>query len=285
MDDAVWHNVKRASRLLSLPEIYLRLKELLSDPDFALMEVSLLISQDPGITFRLLSIANSSLYSFKSKIETVSRAITLLGIQQVHDLVLATSVTRTFKGMSSDIMDMERFWRRSVYCGIASRQLASFCGHSKSEFLFLAGILHDVGHLILYQEAPELSEQAMHEAAEKEQPLFQAEQALFGFDYAGLTADMMRSWSLPESLSTTIQYQVEPARAPEFQLESALLHLGSVMAEEYDGQGLIGVAHLKIDENAWKITGLSLDDCKAVHEQAESDTQEIVNQIYSEETC
>ena len=107
MIDNPWEDIKKEAKLVSLPGVYLRLTEILDSPDFAMAEVVNAISQDPSITLRLLRIVNSSLYGFAAKIETVSRAITMLGTQQVHDLVLATSVAKAFKGMSSEIMDLQ----------------------------------------------------------------------------------------------------------------------------------------------------------------------------------
>ena len=144
--DTTWKDVTRAARLISFPDVYLRLKDILDDPDFAMAEIAVAISQDPGITLRLLRLVNSSLYGFSAKIETVSRAITLLGTQQVHDLVLATSVAQAFKGMSTAVMDMQRFWKGSVYCAVTSRQLAALCGGCDKERLFVAGILHDIDY-------------------------------------------------------------------------------------------------------------------------------------------
>ena len=161
MIDTTLKDVLRTAKLFSLPDIYLRLKNLLKEPDFAMAEVAVIISQDPAITLRLLRMVNSSLYGLSTKVETVSRAITLLGTQQIHDLVLATSIAQSFDRISINVMDMRRFWRRSVYCGIITRQLAIKCGGCDPEHLFIAGLLHDIGHLIMYQAIPDLSQQAL----------------------------------------------------------------------------------------------------------------------------
>lgn len=279
----LWEDSIRAGRLVSLPEIYFKLKKILDDPDFTMADISEVISHDPGITFRLLAIANSSLYGFEKKVTTVNRAITLLGIQQVHDLVLATAVVSAFKGLSTEIMDMYRFWQNSVYCGIASRQLASLCNHYNYEFLFVAGILHDIGHLIMYQVAPELSQKAMEKAQAKNLPLFETEWSLFGFDYGMLGSEMMQAWSLPENLVEVTKHHVAPGKGAEFALEIALVHIGSVMAKQYTQGGKINEGILQLDEKAWQTTGLSPDDYKKIREKVEEETNEVVHLIYSQE--
>ena len=210
MTDTLWSDVTRAAKLISLPEVYLRLKSILDDPDFAMAEVAVAISQDPAVTLRLLRMVNSSLYGFTAKVETVSRAITLLGTQQIHDLVLATSVGQAFKGMSSNVMDMHRFWRRSVYCAVATSQLAAQAGDCEKEQIFIAGLLHDIGHLIMYQAIPNLSQQAILAARESNEPLYTVERDRIGFDYAETGAKLMQQWSLPESLRETTMFHVEP---------------------------------------------------------------------------
>ena len=166
----IWEQVTAGAKLISLPDIYLRLRSVLDDPDFSMSEVADVISRDPGMTARLLRLVNSAYFGLAAKIETVTRATSLLGTQQVHDLVLATSVADTFEGMSSEVMDMQRFWRRSIHCGILSRQLANKCNVLDSERLFVAGLLRDIGHLVMYQTIPLQSQQAMEQSARTARP-------------------------------------------------------------------------------------------------------------------
>jgi putative nucleotidyltransferase with HDIG domain len=218
-----------AAKPVSLPDIYIRLKSILDDPDHSLAEVAVLISRDPALTLRLLNIVNSSFFSFAVKVDTVSRAITLLGTQQIHDLVLATSVVETFKGMSSAIMDMQRFWRQSLFCAAICRNAAFSHPGCNREQLFVAGLLHDIGHLLIYQARPERAQQAMGVAKEKGVPLFQVERELLGFDYAMVGAELMRKWTLPEHLAAITEKHVEPESATIASVETAIVHLGAVL--------------------------------------------------------
>ena len=280
MTDSTWEDIKREAKLVSLPNVYFRLKEILDDPDFAMAEVAIAISQDPSITLRLLRIVNSSLYGFANKIETVSRAVSMLGTQQVHDLVLATSVAKAFKDMSSEIMDMHRFWRRSIYCAVASRQLASLCGDCNKERVFVAGLLHDIGHLIMYQALPNLAEQAILTAKENNQSLYLVERSLFGFDYAWAGSKLMREWSIPESLCEITMHHVEPAKAEKVQLETAVIHLGSLLAKADDGEGVFNEGSLTVDTVSWDITKISPEDCTSLVEQIEEETLEVLNLFF-----
>ena len=277
MIDNPWEDIKKEAKLVSLPDVYLRLKEILDDPDFAMAEVVIAISQDPSITLRLLRIVNSSLYGFATKIETVSRAITMLGTQQVHDLLLATSVAKAFKGMSSEIMDLQRFWRRSIYCAVASRQLSDLCGGCDNERVFVAGLLHDIGHLVMYRALPSLAQQVIVTARENNKPLYLVERALFGFDYAWTGSELMREWSIPNSLCEITKHHVEPEKAEKFQLETIVINLASLITRAGDGEGVFNEGPLVVDPVSWDVTRISPEDCISLIEQIEEETLEVLN--------
>ena len=275
-------DVTRAAKLITLPEVYLRLRSILDDPDFAMAEVAVVISQDAAITVRLLRMVNSSLYGFSAKVETVSRAIVLLGTQQVHDLVLATSVAQAFKGMSTEIMDMQRFWKRSVYCAVFSRQLAALCENCDKERLFVAGLLHDIGHLVMYQTIPDLSQKAIMLARESNEPLYKVERNLIGFDHAEINAELMQQWALPESLREIVMFHIEPGKSKRYPLETALVHFGSLLTKADDGEGVFNEGALSVATSAWTVTGLTLEDCTSLNEKVEEDVGEVMTLIFPE---
>ena len=269
-----------AAKLVALPDVYLRLKNILDDPDFTMAEVAVVISQDPATTLRLLRMVNSSLYGFKGKIETVSRAITLLGTRQVHDLVLATSVAQIFKGLSPDLMNMRKFWQRSVYCAVTSRMLAGLVIGCDKERLFVAGLLRDIGHLFMFQAIPDLSEQALLAAREVGESQHKIERTIIGFDYAKVGAEVLRTWSLPESLWMITMFHVEPEKAEKYPVETALVHLGSLLAqaEEY---GVFNEGSLTAQYPVWSVTGLSPEDCTALHGKIEVESEAVMDLIFA----
>ena len=139
-----WEQVTTQTKLISLPDIYIQLKAVLDDPNYALADIEAVIEKDPAITARLLRMVNSAYFGLAVEISTVNRAINLLGTQQIHDLVLATSVSETFTGIPDDIMNMQQFWRHSVFCAAASRVLAAACNVLDSDRLFECD--HHTGH-------------------------------------------------------------------------------------------------------------------------------------------
>jgi HD-like signal output (HDOD) protein len=249
--------VSRTADLVSLPDIYIRLKTVVDDPESSMADVAAVVANDPALTARLLKIANSPYFGFPAKITTVARATSLLGTQQIHDLVLATTVTEAFSGIPSELVSMQEFWSNSILCGLLCRRLAQECNVLDSERLFVEGLLHDVGHLIMYQGLPEASAAALRQSQQLNKPLFLVERELIGCDYAQVGSALMRSWNFPPGLIESVGYQNEPARADAFPLEVAIMHI-AVQLKWHAVSGMPLTQGLsRIDAAAWQQTGLA----------------------------
>ena len=272
--------IRKSARLVSLPEIYFRLKTLMDGPDFTMAEVALLVASDPGMAARFLRIVNSPLLRRRAKIETVSHAVSMLGSRQVHDIVLGASIATAFDGVRTDIMDMRQFWRNSVYCAVTARQLALECEAPESERLFLIGLLHDIGHLFLYLGAPKKIQQAILRARERAFPLYLVEREMLGFDYAILAGRVMMDWNLPESLRIPVAYHPEPSNADQFALETALLHLANRLVQADLEPGVFGTGAFLVDPEAWQLTGLTVERCLHAQQAAAEQFGEVAEGIF-----
>lgn len=267
--------VEPTIKLVTLPDVYIRLRALLDDPDTSMADIANLIAHDPGLTARLLKMVNSAFFRFAVQIDTVSRAVGLLGTQPIHDLVLATSVTRAFSGMPTDIIDMQMFWRNSVYCGITSRLLATQCNVLDSERLFVAGLLRDIGHLVMYLRVPIPTQQALLRCQQEDKPLYHVERQLIGCDYAQVAGELMRVWQLPASLQSALAHQLAPSEAPDFALEAAIIHVAGAITDA-------ATSRITPDPAVWQITGLSPDDLEPIKQEADNQIGEALNLIFPE---
>ncbi len=272
--------VSQVTKLVSLPAVYFKVKELVDDPDASLVKIGEAISQDPALTMKLLRVANSAFFGFVAKVTTISRAVNLLGTQQVHDLALAASMAKAFEGISSEVMDMQRFWRHSIHCGVAARIIAVRCNVLDSERLFVEGLLRDIGHLVLYDRMPEEAREALARSRESGRALYQEERSLMGFDFAQVGAMLMAEWRLPESLRESVHYHPEPARAQNFQLETSILHIASRITDLAEAGVDPEEWPQLIDPYAWRTTGLSEDFIPIVIAEAEERTEETVELFF-----
>ncbi len=244
---------RNASRLVSLPEVYLRAREALQGEDSSLAEIADIIACDPGMTARLLRIANSAFFGFTAKVQTVARAINILGTQQVHDLLLATSVSGAFGRLPAELVDVRDFWRRSVCCGAGARLLAARCNVLDSERLFVEGLLHDIGHLVMYQQIPDEAGAALRLARDTRQPVHRVERERLNCDYAEVGAELLRLWQMPPSLQESVRRHIEPERATDYPLEAAIVHVAWRLTEA-DGDAESAAA--RVSPAAWHTTGL-----------------------------
>ena len=132
--------VQSCSNLFTLPEIYLRVRDVVDNPESTMDDLANALKFDPAISARLLKIVNSPLYGFPKQIDNIARAVTLLGMQPVSDLVASTTIGQTFTGMTADLMDLPAFWRKSVRCALLARKIAQAIDVEESERFFIEGL-------------------------------------------------------------------------------------------------------------------------------------------------
>lgn len=227
-----------------------------------------------------LRVVNSPLNRRACKVESVTQAVALLGINQIHDIVLSVSVAKAFEGLENDIMDMKKFWYRSVYCAVLTRQLALECSIPESDRCIIIGLLHDIGHLFMYLSVPQKSQEAILAARYQERPLYQVERELMGFDYAKVGRYVMKEWNLPERIQVTTWFHLEPARAKEFVVETSLLHIATLLVQADQEKGVFGSGPFAVDPAAWRITGLEEEICLRARDIAAEECTEIAETIF-----
>ncbi len=131
--------VQSCSNLFTLPEIYLRVRDVVDNPESTMDDLANALKFDPAISARLLKIVNSPLYGFPKQIDNIARAVTLLGMQPVSDLVASTTIGQTFTGMTADLMDLPAFWRKSVRCALLARKIAQNNRHRRKRTVLYRG--------------------------------------------------------------------------------------------------------------------------------------------------
>ncbi len=216
--------VKQVNNIFSLPEIVMQVSEILREPEPDFSELESVILHDSGMTASILKIANSSFYSFPSKIDTLSRAITIIGLKELQAIVIGASVTRRFKDIASELVNMDIFWYHSVIRAILAKDLAMTCRLGNPERFFIAGLLSCIGKLILFTQYPVQSTEIIRMGKHSEAELAEAEREIFGFDYAELSAELLKEWKLPPEICEMIAYQLRPLESPNQKSEACILH-------------------------------------------------------------
>ena len=255
--------------LTSLPMVYERVREQLQSPQGSVFEVARLVAADPALTARLLRLVNSAMYGHRGEIDNVVRAVQILGLQQVHDLVLAMSLHAMFAGIKPTHLDMNEFWRNSVLCALAARAIAQLTRHPGQERVFVIGLLADIGHLVLFQTTPVLADEARQIASQTNEALHLVERRIIGCDFAEVGATLMDQWRVPSSFATAIGTQTLPRLGGEHAGDAAILNLARHIVEA-DARGETSKqTAARVETSVWGLLDIDPDRFAAIREEAE----------------
>lgn len=196
---------EKAKDLFVLSDSFLRIKELIDNDSSTIDDISQVILLDPALASTLLKLANSPLFNHAGKIDTISKAVLVLGVTEVYNAVIAYFSTETFKTIEADSAYLESFWSYSIDSALIIKHLASALKINHAERLFILGLLHNLGELVVHQfEAKKVK--VCREKAPEKSP-WEKQQVLFNFTFAECTAELLKLWVLPYSLVEPIREQ------------------------------------------------------------------------------
>lgn len=244
--------------LITLPDVFIKINQLVEDPNSSMADIAKVISQDPSFTVRLLRVANSPFYGLSSSVDTVAKAVSIIGTSQIRSLALATSVASSFEGLPNTLVSMEHFWRHSLYCALVARILSKRLRKGDADAVFTAALLHDIGELVMFNRLPQQSKEALLLVLDSadELPVYQAERQIMEFDHAQVGGELARQWKLPLMLAECIEFHHDVIAAQNFPREVALIHIANILALMAEVQTLELGDVSPIDPEAWEALGL-----------------------------
>lgn len=216
----------------SPPILYYQLREKLDDPNSSFDDLADIVKTDPALSARLLKIVNSAFYGFAEKVDTLTHALNIVGTDQLTDLALAAIVTSKFQGIPRDLINMETFWMHSIGCGIASRKIAERMPGVESEKMYLGGMLHDIGSLIIFKESSEDAKKILLRCKENGENLFKVEKEVLGYDHAEVGGLLLTEWKLPDRLVEVVKYHHSPADAEDYLEEACIVARADTLVYE-----------------------------------------------------
>ena len=272
--------VQSCTSIFSLPEIYFRVREVVDDSTSTMGDLAEVLKLDPALSARLLRTVNSPLYGFPKQIDTISRAVSLLGTQAITDLVTATTIGKTFSGVPIELMDVSKFWQRSVLCALLAGKLAKSCGIKDSERFFVEGLLRDIGHYVLYQYAPQRAQSALIEAGYLETSLAEVEQSNIGCDFAEVGAELVRSWGMPIQIEQAIRHQLSPNEASDYIQHASIVHLAGEVVDFEERDPKWRLAEVPCSPQALEATGFVLANLPELMTDAQAQLNETLALVY-----
>jgi HD-like signal output (HDOD) protein len=225
-----------AGDVFVLPEAVIRIKQLIDDDATSMDDIAEVINYDPATMSQVLKISNSALYKFPNTITTVTKAIQVIGTRSIYDLVLAYGVANAFKNINPNVVDLENFWEKSVSCALLCRYLAEEVGLKEPEKLFVCGLLHNLGELVLVQLNPEIASQCASTSSDNTPLMMQ--KAQLGFSYADISSELLKLWGIPLEIAkivskTHISEHIAQNKEEKIIQLAYLLSLNNVNSENY----------------------------------------------------
>lgn len=259
--------VTNVLKVAALPAVAIKFSDAIKDPLSSNQDLEKIISEDSALAAKVLMIANSALFNFPSKIDTISKAITIIGHKQLSEIILSCSIVAMFKDIPQDVIDMNLFWRHSIAVATTSRILAAFRHEQNIEKFFTAGLLHDIGKLILFMEAPKYAFEVIKKCSESNELMHKVEKSVIGFDHAKLGAMLLKKWKLPEEVVSSVYYHHMPSVASGEIILPAIIHVSDIISHslQYGSSGEKFIPAL--NDKAWGSLNLDVDILNSVVEQ------------------
>jgi putative nucleotidyltransferase with HDIG domain len=244
--------------LPTIPGVLKKLLKLVGDPRVSLNEIGNFVSSDPVLTTKVLKMVNSPVYGFPGRISSVSQAVLLLGLNVVKGLLLGVSV---FELMQKSMMGL---WEHSMGCSIIARLIARKMGLKEPEEVSVAGLLHDIGKVVMILQFPEEYEEAINLAENSGEPILEAEKEVFSITHATAGTWMTQKWKFPGNLTEVIEYHHKPQLSKRCPMDTAIVHLSDILIRArgfgFAGDNMVPAVNTEV----WETLGLTEIDLRDI---------------------
>lgn len=271
--------LENCPELTTLPAIYHKLNEAINSPNCTTGIISRIVSQDPILTMKVLRMVNSAFYGFPQEIEDIPQAILIIGMQQLNDLVLANTVISLFEKSESKLFSMKEFWEFSVASGLSCRIIGELSNERFSERLFVSGLLHNVGRLVMAITQPGLLIKARHVSIEKGIPMHEAENQVFGFNNEDMNFHLMNSWSIPSSISDIASHYLDPENSTDHNKEALIVKICHSLAQSLSLGNTGEYFICPLSENNWECLGITVNSIEETIKRLEEQFKEVLQTL------
>lgn len=266
-----------------LPSVVLQVNRALKESSVSIDELGGMIEKDASLTVKLLKIANSSYYGLSYNVDTVTRAVSVLGFDTVRNIAVTLSVGKVFSRIPEDLLDVGRLWNHSLGCAIAAKILVGRKEKILREEAFICGIVHDIGQVVIAQNLPEAQRKIRKRmASESSMPLSAAEMDELGFTHADAGAYLADKWHFPTKYAEAIRFHHNPMEAngsdsssPDKRLVFAVSAGNAIAKHAGIGFGMGDVTE-QIPDEILSCFGRSASDIDTIVEETHHDFNEIV---------
>jgi len=233
-------------KLPSPPAIAVRILDTVKKEDSSFRDLADIIASDPALTAKILKIANSSFYSPTAKIDSIQRALSLIGVDTLKNIALSFVIAGNMRTTGSEGFDFDFFWKRAITSAVGAELLATLVRH-RSDDTFVTALLQDIGIVIMYFCQPTEYAKVLDEKRISGKPIVEIENSVFGFDHQEMGYEILKRWGLPENIYSPIRYHHGTAEVPEdFSVPVDILYVADEVSSVYhSGHATEKITHIK----------------------------------------
>ncbi len=232
---AIQEVLKDDIKLPSPPAIAVRILDAVRKDDSSFREIARIISSDPALAAKILKVANSSFYSLRYKVDTIEKALSVLGIDLLKNIALSFVIAEGMRGSSEGEFDFDYFWRRAITAAVAADLVSALLGH-KTDDTFVTALLMDLGIVVMYYWNTTEYLRVLAARRSSGPQLEEIERDVFGFDHSEMGGELLKSWGLPEGIYQGARFHHHPGNAPvKFKQTTEILVLADALSSVYHG--------------------------------------------------
>ncbi len=226
---------KEDIRIPSPPSLAVRILDAVKKDETSFNELANIISSDPALSAKILMIANSSFYNVAREIDSIPKALSILGTNTLKNIALSFVIAKDLRGSAEDGFDFDFFWKRALTAAVSAEILSPIIS-DKKEDMFVTGLLQDIGIVIMYLCRKDDYLRVLDEKRASSLAIEESERKIFGFDHQELGSEVLKNWGLPDTIYQPIRYHHGYKNIPEkLQIASHLLLLSDKMSSVYHG--------------------------------------------------
>ncbi|ACS80734.1 HDOD domain-containing protein [Maridesulfovibrio salexigens] len=244
--------------LPSLPQIQMQLQRIIDDPNSTISDLAKLICREPKLSAAVMRLANSGLYKQDKPVETPSKALELLGFEKAGGLALGTASLSLFKRTDKTVLDLVKFWKHSIACGVVAQEIAVTAELGDPERFFAGGLLHDIGLHVIFESNYSLGVELFRLANSDGYNLYKAERKMLGFNHADLGGCILEKWKFPRQLVAAAGGHHNP-RKIESDPDAMVIHVADFIAQALGYELGISPVIGFIDQTAWDKIGITAE--------------------------
>ncbi|NLW30178.1 MAG: HDOD domain-containing protein [Fibrobacter sp.] len=281
--EVIENKLESIENLPSLPIVLRQLQKVIYNPNSSMPQIAAIVAKDPALASRAIRLVNSAFYGLSKRVTSIPNAIIILGLNTLNSLMIGLTVIKFFKNSKQAGFDQQKFWEHCFGTALISKHLADAGGKKIDDDVFVAGLLHDAGRLVLDQYLHDDFMEAVYMTKSTSKTLSECEKEVIGFDHSEAGAWLSAKWGLPEIFSVTMGYHHNESSLPEnFKDYQQILRIVSAanLLCTIAGIGTSGeiLRKDKITPEMLSIDGIGIDKIKAIIETTRTELKNTIDE-------